>query len=101
MFECGTQQPPRRRTSRARGALLLVGAEADRIARGTGAAVAATLGLATLAQPLAPTMFGHLAAGALAFGGFLLARSGRGTATLFGAGFGAGLAVLFDYPAAL
>jgi hypothetical protein len=82
-------------------AVLLVGREANRIVRGTGAAVAATFGLATLAQPFAPTTFGHLAAGVLAFGGFLLARAGRRPATLACAGLAAGVAVLVDYPAAL
>jgi hypothetical protein len=65
-----------------------------------GAAAGATFGAGTLASPLAATMFGHLAAGGLALGAFLLAR--RPTARrAAAAGLVTGCAVLVEYPAAL
>ena len=66
----------------------------------TAPVVGATVGLATMALPMAATVFGHLAAGALAFGAFLLAwRGGRWSALASGAA--AGAAVLFEYQAAV
>jgi hypothetical protein len=88
-------------------AVLLVGRVAERVARGTGAGAATLFGLGTLAQPLAASGFGHIAAGAAAFAGFALAWR----ATLAGqrlrpgllaaAGLAAGLSVLIEYQAAL
>jgi len=65
-----------------------------------GTAAGATFGAGTIAAPLAATMFGHLAAGGLGLGAFLLARRPtRRRAVL--AGLLAGCAVLVEYPAAL
>ena len=100
-------------------AVLLVGRVAQRVAPGTGAAVAVLFGLGTLAQPLAASGFGHVAAGAAAFAGFALAwRATRGTGgagldgragtgpradrgLLAAAGLCLGLGVLFEYQVAL
>jgi hypothetical protein len=69
---------------------------------GTGAAVAATFGGATLAFPLAATVFEHLAGGLLAFCAWFVVwrRPGRPPMHAL-AGLLAGLAVLFEYQAAL
>lgn len=88
-------------------AVATVGRVAERVHGGSGAAAATLLGLGTLAQPLAASGFGHMAAGAAAFAGFALAW--RATAAgrpvrpwaLAGAGLCAGLAVLVEYQAAL
>jgi hypothetical protein len=77
--------------------VLLVGRATEGFRPGTGLVSAATFGLATMAMPLAATTLGHLAAGALAFSAFLLARRGHAAP----AGASAAAAVLFDYPAAL
>ena len=50
---------------------------------------------------LAPTLFEHDAAAALAFGAFVLAWQGRCTRAVAAAGLLAGLAVFFEYAAAL
>ena len=65
-----------------------------------GTAAGAAFGAGTIASPLAATMFGHLAAGGLGLGAFLLARrpTPRRAAC---AGLVAGCAVLVEYPAAL
>jgi hypothetical protein len=69
---------------------------------GTGPMVAVTFGLATLAFPFAATVFGHLAAGILAFSAWLvLWQWPTRQAFWAGAGFLAGLAVFFEYQAAL
>src|ERR671923_456250 len=47
-----------------------------RIAPETAAVVAATVALATMALPMAATVFSHVAAGSLAFGAFLLCWRG-------------------------
>jgi hypothetical protein len=78
---------------------LLVGRAAESLAAGTGAATAVTFGLGTIAGPLGPTMLAHVAAAALAFGGFLLAW--RRPAWAAAAGAIAGTAVLFEYQAAI
>jgi hypothetical protein len=70
------------------------------VMRGAGTAAGATFGTATLAAPLAATMFGHIAAGGLGLGSFLLARRPTVQRSL-AAGFVAGCAVLIEYPAAL
>jgi hypothetical protein len=75
----------------------LLGRAAEARAPGTGAAVAATFGLGTLAAPLGPTTFGHLGAAALGFGAFLLALDRRPAA----AGLAAGAALVVEYQAAL
>jgi len=77
--------------------VLLVGRAAEALRPGTGLVSAATFGLGTMALPLASTTFGHIAAGALAFGAFLAAR--RQSAALGGAL--AGAAVVFEYQAAI
>lgn len=82
-------------------AVFLVGRVAEGIAPGTGAATAVTFGLGTLVSPLAATTFGHVGAGALAFGAFVLAWRGRSPAVYAGAGLAAGAAVLMEYQAAL
>jgi hypothetical protein len=70
------------------------------VMRGAGTAAGATFGTGTLAAPLAATMFGHIAAGGLGLGAFLLARRPTVRRAL-AAGFVAGCAVLIEYPAAL
>jgi hypothetical protein len=82
-------------------ATLLVGRAAQRLRPGTGARVAVTFALATMALPLAATLLGHLPAGALAFAAFLLASDARGGRKLAAAGACAAAAVLFEYQAAL
>src|SRR6185437_10338520 len=54
-------------------------------------------GLGTLVAPLAATTYGHVTAGTLAFGAFLLAWDRRPAA----AGLAAGAAVAVEYPTAL
>lgn len=83
--------------------LVLVRFGANRLREGSGDRVAVAFGLGTLALPLAATTVGHVAAGALAFGAFLLvsARSRLSNRLLLGAGACAGTAVLFEYQAAL
>ena len=84
-------------------ALVLVRLGAERLRPGTGDRTAVAFGLGTLALPLAATTVGHLAAGALAFGAFLLvsARPRLSNRLLLGAGVCAGAAVLFEYQAVL
>lgn len=77
--------------------VLLVGIAAEELRPGKGIPTAATFGLGTMALPLAATVLGHTAAGAAAFGAFLLARRQRALA----AGACAGAAILFEYQAAL
>jgi hypothetical protein len=81
-------------------AVFLVGRAAEGLAAGTGAAAATIFGLGTLANPLAATLFGHLAGGALGLAAFLLAWRGSSRALVAG-GLCAGIAVLFEYQAAL
>ena len=79
-------------------AVVLVGRVAESLSPGSGAITAATFGTATLAAPLAPTLFEHDAAAALAFAGFVLAwRADDRVRRLVFAGLCAGLAVLFQY----
>ncbi|OFW75319.1 MAG: hypothetical protein A2Y55_02345 [Actinobacteria bacterium RBG_16_68_12] len=85
-------------------AVFLVGRVAEGIEEGTGASAATAFGLGTLALPLAPTMFGHLAAAALGFAAFVAVWSGcradRGRELRWAAGgLCAGLAVLTEYQA--
>jgi hypothetical protein len=91
------------------GALFLLGVfvlgrVAEGLAGGTGAATAVTFALGTLAVQLAATTFGHVAAGALAFAGFVCAWAGverERDALVAVGGLAAGLAVLVEYQAAL
>ena len=82
-------------------AVFIVGRLGERLVAGTGAATAAIFGVATLAGPLAPTLFEHDAAGAFAIAAFALAWLGRRPYTVALAGLCAGTAVLFQYATAL
>jgi hypothetical protein len=82
--------------------VVLMGRVAEGVEPGTGAITAASIGLGTLAAPLAGTMFGHLVAGAFGFGAFVAAWSGLRATTrrdlrFAAAGLCAGLAVLTEY----
>jgi hypothetical protein len=80
----------------------LVGRVAEGLRPGTGALSAATLGVGTLALPLAATIFGHLVAGVLCLGAFLLLwLGGRRAWPDVAAGLCAGLAIVVEYQAAL
>ena len=81
--------------------VFIVGRLGERLVAGTGAATAAIFGVATLAGPLAPTLFEHDAAGAFAIAGFAFAWLGRRPWTIALAGLCAGTAVLFQYATAL
>jgi hypothetical protein len=78
-------------------AVLVVGRLAEGIVAGTGALTAAVFGVATIAAPLAPTLFEHDSAGALAITAFALLWRGRRPWAIALAGFCAGAAVLFQY----
>jgi hypothetical protein len=81
--------------------VFVVGRLAERLVAGTGAVTAATFGAATLAAPLAPTLFEHDAAGAFAIAAFAFAWLGRRAPALVAAGLCAGAAVLFQYATGL
>jgi hypothetical protein len=81
-------------------AVVLVAVAARRIAPETAPVVAVTFALATMALPMAATVFSHVAAGSLAFGAFLLCWRGGRRAWL-GAGAAAGAAFAFEYQAAI
>ena len=81
--------------------VFLVGRLGELLVAGTGAATAAIFGVATLAGPLAPTLFEHDAAGAFAIAAFALAWLGRRRYAIALAGFCAGTAVLFQYATGL
>lgn len=81
-------------------AALLVGRAAESLAPRTGAATLATFGTATLAAPLAPTLFEHDAAAFFAVAGFLLAWRQRRTMPLVLSGLALGIGVLFQYAVA-
>ena len=78
-------------------AAFAVGRIAEGLAPGCGGAALVTFALGTLFAPLAATTFGHVLAGSLAFGGFVLAWSRR---FVLG-GLLAGTAVVTDYTTAL
>jgi uncharacterized membrane protein len=79
--------------------VFVVGRVAEGLRAGTGALSAATFGVGTMALPLAATVFGHIAAGVLCLGGFLLLwRRGRWGIDV-AAGACAGTAVLVEYQA--
>ena len=77
------------------GAFLL-GRVSEGLVPGRGGAALVAFALGTLVEPLAAANFGHVTAGTLAFGAFLLAWRGRNAA----AGLAAGAAVLVEYPTA-
>ncbi|HWC25096.1 MAG TPA: hypothetical protein VG474_00800 [Solirubrobacteraceae bacterium] len=87
--------------------LVLVARCADRLAGGTGTAVALTLGSATLVLPFATLYFSHMLSALLGFAAFALVwrERERGAplrpAPLALAGALAGLAVLCEYPLAI
>ena len=73
----------------------LLGRVAEGLAPGWGGAVLVTFALGTIASAVAPSIFDHVPAAALAFAAFVLAWSGR-----FGlAGLAAGLALPVEYQA--
>jgi hypothetical protein len=76
---------------------LLVGRAAEALVEGTGAATFAVFGTATLAAPLAPTLFEHDAAAFFALAGFLLAWRQSRPLLLVAAGIVLGTGVLFQY----
>lgn len=82
--------------------VLLVGLAAERLERGTGAAVAATVGLGTLVLPFATDYFAHVLSAALGFAAFwVLSRWGRGVRPASVAGLLVGLAIVVEFPLAL
>lgn len=82
-------------------AVFVVGRLGEALVAGTGALTAATFGAATLAAPLAPTLFEHDAAAAFAIAAFAFAWLGRRAPALAAAGLCAGTAVLFQYATGL
>jgi hypothetical protein len=76
---------------------LLLGRAAESLVPGTGAATFAVFGTATLAAPLAATLFEHDAAAFFAFAGFLLAWRQSRKLPLVAAGLAVGTGVLFQY----
>jgi hypothetical protein len=82
-------------------AVCVVGRLAESLVPRTGAATAAIFGAGTLAAPLAPTFFEHDAAAAASILAFALLLRPATRFTLVSAGFAAGVAVLFQYAAAL
>lgn len=81
--------------------VFVVGRLGERLVVGAGAATAAIFGVATLAGPLAPTLFEHDAAGAFAIAGFACVWLARRARALVLAGVCAGTAVLFQYATGL
>jgi hypothetical protein len=82
-------------------AAFLIGRVAERLVEGTGPATLATFGTATLAAPLAPTLFEHDAAACCAIAGFLLAWRRSRPKLLALAGLALGIGVLFSYTVGL
>jgi hypothetical protein len=80
-------------------AVIVVGMISERIAMRTGLVVAALFGTATLAAPLAPSLFEHDAAGALGIAAFALLWFRHDRPGLVAAGLLAGFGVFFDYEA--
>jgi hypothetical protein len=76
---------------------LLLGRVAEALVAGTGAATLAVFGTATLAAPLAPTLFEHDAAAFWAFAGFILVWRQSRRALLVAAGLVLGIGVLCQY----
>ncbi len=89
-----------RATTAGLGLLLcafLLGRIAEGIAPGWGGATLVTFALGTIASSVAPSIFDHLPTAALGFGAFVLAWDRR----FLWAGLAAGLALTFEYQAAL
>ena len=82
-------------------AAFLVGRTAEALVPRTGAITAVVFGTATIAAPLAPTLFEHDAAAFWAFLAFVLAWRQRRRGMLALAGLAAGIAVLFEYSTAI
>jgi hypothetical protein len=84
---------------------LLVRAVGDRLAPGTGLMSAIALGVGTMVLPFSTMYFSHVPAATASFAAFavlVLRRDGPFRApTVFAAGVLAGVAVVFEYPAAL
>lgn len=87
------------------GLLWLVSRMANRVAPGTGTAVALTLGTATMILPFSTLYFSHVLSALLAFGAFALCwreREGPARLVLLAiAGLLAGLAIVCEYPLAI
>jgi hypothetical protein len=83
----------------------LLGRVAEGLRPGFGARAVLAFGVATLAAPLGPTVFGHVAAGAFGLAAFLLLLLGnerrRAWPWYAGAGGCVGVGILFEYQAAL
>jgi phage shock protein PspC (stress-responsive transcriptional regulator) len=82
-------------------AVFTVGRVAEGLVPNTGALTAVAFGAGSLAASLAPTFFEHDAAGAFGILAFVLATRAAGRRGLMLAGLCAGVAVLFQYAAAL
>jgi hypothetical protein len=84
---------------------LLVRAVGDRLAPGTGLMSAIALGVGTMVLPFSTMFFSHIPAATAAFAAFaLLVRERAGPSRpgiLFAGGLLAGVAIVFEYPAAL
>jgi hypothetical protein len=84
---------------------MLVRAVGDRLAPGTGLLSAIALGLGTMVLPFSTMYFSHIPAAAAAFAAFALLVRGRdgpiNPLAVLAAGFLAGTAVVFEYPAAI
>ncbi|HEY5057736.1 MAG TPA: hypothetical protein VII51_01850 [Gaiellaceae bacterium] len=81
--------------------VFVVGRLAEAFVPGTGTVTAAIFGVATIAAPLAPTLFESDAAAAFAIGAFALVLRGNRPRPLAVAGLCAGLAVFFEYSSGL
>ena len=87
----------------ALGLLVLVWRTAERIESGSGTAVAATLGFASILLPFGSLFFSHALAAFVAFAAFVLVMEGSGRASwrVFAAGMVAGFGIVVEYPLAL
>jgi hypothetical protein len=87
----------------ALGLLVLVWRTAEKIEPGSGIAVAATLGFASILLPFGSLFFSHALAAFLAFAAFVLVRGGSGRAfwRVWAAGVLAGFGIVVEYPLAL
>ena len=81
--------------------VFVVGRLGEALVPGTGSVTAAIFGTATIAAPLAPTLFEHDAAAAFAIAAFAILFRRRGPVPAALAGLSAGLAVLFEYSSGL
>jgi hypothetical protein len=79
----------------------LVGRTAEGLVTRTGAPVAVTFGLGTMAGSLGPTLFGHLQDALCLFAALLLGSRARRPRDWVWVGLLAGVGVLFEYPAGL